>query len=62
MAHIPLDASFGPELVEFWGKKYKDVKEEIELLKVKSKFFAVYLAFTEVLNLSPVLEITLGRA
>lgn len=34
MPDIPLNASFAPELVEFWGKKYQEVKDEIEQLKV----------------------------
>ncbi|KAF9464605.1 hypothetical protein BDZ94DRAFT_1307841 [Collybia nuda] len=33
MPDIPLDVSFAPELVEFWGKRYKEVKDEIEQLK-----------------------------
>ncbi|KAI6038392.1 hypothetical protein EDC04DRAFT_2603989 [Pisolithus marmoratus] len=30
---IPVDASLGPELAEFWSKKYKETKEELDNLK-----------------------------
>ncbi|KAG6332309.1 hypothetical protein ID866_6781 [Astraeus odoratus] len=30
---IPFDTSLGPELVEFWTKKYKETKEELESLR-----------------------------
>lgn len=30
---IPIDASLAPELVEFWAKKYKETKEELDDLK-----------------------------
>lgn len=30
---IPVDASLGPELVEFWSKKYRETKRELDNLK-----------------------------
>lgn len=30
---IPVDASLGPELVEFWSKKYRETKKELDNLK-----------------------------
>ncbi|KAI6111102.1 hypothetical protein F5141DRAFT_1112435 [Pisolithus sp. B1] len=33
MAMIPIDSSLAPELVEFWAKKYKETKEELDRLK-----------------------------
>jgi hypothetical protein len=35
MPEISLDASFAPELVEFWGLRYKEIKEELEIMKVR---------------------------
>ena len=35
MPVIPIDASLAPEVVEFWGKRYREVKEELEELKVR---------------------------
>ncbi|KAL1742615.1 hypothetical protein HDZ31DRAFT_84007 [Schizophyllum fasciatum] len=33
MPAIPIDASLAPEVVEFWGRRYREVKEELEELK-----------------------------
>ncbi|KAH7928176.1 hypothetical protein BV22DRAFT_1030993 [Leucogyrophana mollusca] len=33
MPQISIDAIYGPELVEFWAQKYKEVKKEVEELK-----------------------------
>ncbi|KAI4518146.1 hypothetical protein K525DRAFT_259923 [Schizophyllum commune Loenen D] len=33
MPVIPIDVSLAPEVVEFWGKRYREVKEELEELK-----------------------------
>jgi len=39
MTAITLDATYAPELAEFWCQKYKETKEELEKLKVnKDKF------------------------
>ena len=35
MPVIPIDACLAPEVVEFWGKRYREVKEELEELKVR---------------------------
>ena len=32
---IHVDASYAPEMVEFWAKKYQDAKNELDLLKVR---------------------------
>lgn len=34
MSIIPVDASIAPELIEFWAKKYKETKDELDTLKV----------------------------
>ena len=39
MPAISLDTAYAPELVEFWGQKYKDLKEEYDKLKVRSCWF-----------------------
>lgn len=36
MPNMSLDSELAPELVEFWGRKYQFVKEELEKLKVSS--------------------------
>jgi hypothetical protein len=32
---ISVDASYAQELVEFWTKKYEQVKEELDQIKVR---------------------------
>ncbi|ETW76999.1 hypothetical protein HETIRDRAFT_327583 [Heterobasidion irregulare TC 32-1] len=32
---ISIDASYAPEMVKFWAKKYQDAKKELDLLKVR---------------------------
>lgn len=34
MSKLALDASLAPELVEFWGYRYQEVKDELDKLKV----------------------------
>lgn len=36
MPSIPIDATLAPEIVEFWGRRYREVKEELEELKAAS--------------------------
>ncbi|KAL4075349.1 hypothetical protein V8B97DRAFT_2004915 [Scleroderma yunnanense] len=37
MSTIPIDASIGPELIEFWANKYKEAKDELDTLKLPSR-------------------------
>jgi hypothetical protein len=34
MPSISLDSAYAPEVLEFWGRKYQETKEELEKLKV----------------------------
>lgn len=44
-SEISLDSALAPELVEFWGFKYKETKEELEKLKVSHCLLPSYLLY-----------------
>lgn len=41
MSRLSVDASLAPELVEFWGHRYREVKAELDQIKVCHSFLDV---------------------